>query len=185
MKFTPTKLMLFVIITLSWQSAHGINFHAIMEASFDFFNSARLDVHYENIVQEAKVQALNEDLINGVQSNNFEQVAWLLQQGAQPNTCAFGIGWTMLHLAVLQRNLTIVILLVESGADIYASTRAFGHTPYHFADQRDYHAITNYLQQRHDFLEMKVWRNVLQQKELFANIDAHFPDLLIYCQKKK
>ena len=61
-------------------------------------------------------------------------VSLLLSQGASPNECEDhnGSGWTPLHWAAKDGNVTIAQLLVSHGADVNVKDKA-GQTPLHRA----------------------------------------------------
>lgn len=79
--------------------------------------------------------SLDDELIEAVEAGHAKKVEELLEKGANPNiktSIRWYHGWTPLHIAVYERNLDIVRLLIKYGANINAKTYN-RETPLHIA----------------------------------------------------
>ena len=70
---------------------------------------------------------------------------------------------TSLHQAVISDNVSLINLLVEQGASIYARVEK-NETPLDIALQRDSHTLVTYFKKLHRLKIYEIWVKILKQK---------------------
>jgi ankyrin repeat protein len=87
-----------------------------------------------------KMNTVDQELIEATRENNLSEVERLLSVGADVNAKDVN-GWTPLHWACMKGHVTVVIELMEHGADIEVTTITLGWMPLHLACLKGHLAI--------------------------------------------